>query len=476
VVFGAICRVRQYAANTSLWHDESFVALNIIDTSLAGILGPLDWHEPSPPGFLALEKLVAAVLGPSEYALRAAPLLAGLAALVAFAWLARRVCSGEAAAALAVVLFAASGKLITDASQVKHFTLDVLIAVVLSGLTWRIGRDSAPRPSLLWWWGALAAVGPWFSYAAIFGSAATSLLLAAPAVHRWPLASRRAYLRANLLVLVSAAALLLPVTAQRGGPVVQFWSRAFPAVAGPLPFVIWLGRSLIALFDYFWQPFGGLLLVSAALAIAACRRTERRPLLRLLWLPVGLALLAAALHWWPFGGNQHMVFAAPAVLVFAADGIELARRRLAGRRPRLAWAALALLLAPGLLGALYHLIVPRQRHELRPVIAYVEQQSRPGDQLAVFDPATFKFYTGRDMRSAPLPLASPERVWVITPRAKNGDLHPEVRSVVDRLGRTRPRLRAMETYGAAAYLFGATGDGVGDSPGAAAPRGGGQTP
>lgn len=455
VAFGVICRVRQYAANTSLWHDESFVALNIVGTSLTGMLGPLDWHEPSPPGFLAVEKLVVAALGPSEYALRALPLLAGIAALIAFAWLARRVCSCAAAAVLAVVLFAASAKLITDASQVKHFTLDVLVAIGLAGLTWRICRDSAPRPSLLWWWGVVAAVGLWFSYATVFGFAATSLILAAPALRTWPRSSRSAYLRANLLVFVSAAALLLPVTAQRSGAVVHFWSRAFPDVSGPLPSVIWLGRSLLALFDYFWQPFGGLLLLSAGLAVAACWRTERQPLLRLLCLPVGLALLAAALHWWPFGGNQHMAFAAPAVLVFAADGIELARRRLVVRLPRVAWAGLALLLAPGLLGAFYHLIVPRQRHELRPVIAYVQQRSTPGDQLAVFDPATFKFYTGRDLRSAPRQLSSAERVWVVTPRSKNGVLHPDVQDFVDRLARTRPRLSALETYGAAAYLFGA---------------------
>lgn len=460
VAFGVICRVRQYTANTSLWHDESFVALNVIDTSLTGMFGAPDWHEPSPPGFLALEKLVVAALGPSEYALRALPLLAGIAALMAFARLARRVCASEAAALLAVGLFAASAKLITDASQVKHFTFDALIATMLAGLTWRICRDGAPRPSRLWWWGATAAIGPWFSYATVFGFAATSFILAGPALRRWPLRSRSAYLRANLLVLVSAAALLLPVTAQRGAAVVQFWSHAFPDVSGPLPSVVWLARSLVALFDYFWQPFGGLLLVSAALAVAACRRTARRPLLRLLWLPVGLALLAAALHWWPFGGNQHMAFAAPAVLVFAADGVELVRRRLIGRQPRLAWAALALLLAPGLFGALYHLIVPRQRHELRAVIAYVQQQSAPGDQLAVFDAATFKFYTGRDVRSAPLQFSSAVRVWVITPRSKHGVLHPDVRDFVGRLERARPRLGAMETYGAAAYLFGAAPDGV----------------
>jgi len=49
VVFGIVCRVSQYAANTSVWHDEAYVALNVFKKTFAGLLGPLDWNEPAPP-------------------------------------------------------------------------------------------------------------------------------------------------------------------------------------------------------------------------------------------------------------------------------------------------------------------------------------------------------------------------------------------------------------------------------------------
>jgi len=64
VAFGALCRLAQYAANTSLWHDESFVALIALHTRAADLLGRLDWNEASPPGFLLVEKLIAAWLRP----------------------------------------------------------------------------------------------------------------------------------------------------------------------------------------------------------------------------------------------------------------------------------------------------------------------------------------------------------------------------------------------------------------------------
>ncbi|MBF8261677.1 MAG: hypothetical protein HW376_1206, partial [candidate division NC10 bacterium] len=89
VLFGLGCRLSQYAANTSLWHDEAYVALSILHKSFAGLLGPLDWKEASPPGFLVVEKLVVALLGRSEYALRLVPLVAGLAGMICFAGLAR---------------------------------------------------------------------------------------------------------------------------------------------------------------------------------------------------------------------------------------------------------------------------------------------------------------------------------------------------------------------------------------------------
>ena len=141
---------------------------------------------------------------------------------------------------------------------------------------------------------------------------------------------------------------------------------------------VWLGRSLVGLFDYLWRPLGGLLLVPAALAVGPYH-AQRRPLLALLWLPVALALLASALRWWPFGGNQHMAFAAPAVLLLAGDGLVLAGRRLAVRQRAPALVAAAVVLAPALALALFHLAVPRQRHELRPVIASVQAQRRDGD-------------------------------------------------------------------------------------------------
>lgn len=452
LLLGVAARVAQYAAGTSIWHDEAFVALNVRHIPVAALRGPLDWHEPSPPGFLLLEKLAVAVGGESEWSLRAVPLLASLLALVAFARLACHACLSPAGAALAVLLAAASDKLIADAGLVKHFSLDLLAAVLLVGLAWRAARTRTA--AALWGVGAAAVVAPWLSYASVFVIAGAAVALAPVAWQGTP-AVRRAALGAGLLVLSSAALLAEAVLAQRSGEVVRFWAHVFPPLdAGGLALARWLGRSLLGLFDWLWRPLGALLLLPVALAAPPYHR-QRAPLLTLLWAPVGLALLASAPGWWPFGGNQHAAFAAPAVLLLAGDGLVLACRALAARRRRLAIAAALLILVPGVGSALRHLATPRRRHELRPAIAFAQAQRQPGDQWAVFDPATFAYYTGVDVRGTVPDVAGGARVWVITPTSSRGAFHPDVARVIGDLLATRPRLAAFEAHGAAAYLFGA---------------------
>jgi hypothetical protein len=116
--------------------------------------------------------------------------------------------------------------------------------------------------------------------------------------------------------------------------------------------------------------------------------------------------------------------------------------------------AVAAILAPGVADALYHLAIPRYRHELRPVIAFLQERRQPGDHLMVFDPATFAFYTGVDVRHQPLEAPRAAAVWVVTPRSQRGAFAPQVESVLASLRRDRSLLARIEVYGAAGYRFG----------------------
>lgn len=453
VIFGLVCRLSQYAANTSLWHDEALVALNVLHKSFIGLLGPLEWNEAAPPGFLVVEKLVVSFLGRSEHALRLVPLLAGLAGMTLFACLARRVCGTGAAWLWSVLLMAASSKLIVQSNEVKHFTLDLLWAVLVSWLAVRIWHLRKPGRDILIW-GALGAAGLWISFASVFVFAGTSLALLPRAVQAWRWRERTVYLAANVIVLVSLGLLSGPIQAQRTGTVVEFWAKSFPDTNSLPALVYWLGRSHLRLFNYFWQPFGVVLLSLGVLGSVRCWRTGRQPELLLISLPVCMALAASFLQRWPFGGNQHMVFAAPMVYLIVAEGIEALRHRLVIWRPSVAWLFVGVLLLPGLLEATYRIGYPRLRHEVRPVVEFVQRYRQPGDQFLVFDPATVEFYAGCDLLNTPGELNASNRVWFIASGSRRKGFPAPTQEVLDRLSDQRLQLRTIEEHGAVAYLFG----------------------
>ncbi|MGD8562596.1 MAG: glycosyltransferase family 39 protein, partial [Desulfarculaceae bacterium] len=166
VITGICLRLIQYLFNRSLWWDESLLALNIINTPLEKLFEPLAHNQAAPPGFLFLERFWVWALNAHEYALRLVPLLAGLASLYLFLKLARNWLS-QKAYVLALLFFAFSYHLIYYSAEVKQYSLDVFIALLLYYLfgKWISGQHPKRALFLLSLAGGLTV---WFSHPGIF--------------------------------------------------------------------------------------------------------------------------------------------------------------------------------------------------------------------------------------------------------------------------------------------------------------------
>ncbi len=114
----------------------------------------------------------------------------------------------------------------------------------------------------------------------------------------------------------------------------------------------------------------------------------------MLLAPILLAMAASFAHLWPFGGNQHMSFAAPAMLIIVGRGCETIRCWLSQRRRWLGEAALAALLGPVLINSAYGALSPRR--DLRSVVEFFQRRRLPGDAVIVSDAVTVDFYTGQN--------------------------------------------------------------------------------
>jgi hypothetical protein len=454
--FGIACRLTQYLIASSLWYDESFVALNFLQKSFRNLLGPLDWDEAAPPGFLIAEKIIAAALGRSELTLRLLPMIASLAALVCFAALSRRLCKNGAAWFLAVLSFAAWPTAIGHAGMLKHFSFDEFSAAAILMLALQAFENPKSRLWMLLW-GITAALAVWFSFAAVFSFFATSLILAGETLRERQ--SRRGFFHVgvSLMVLASMTILYGAVAAQRSVVLLGYWNTrgGFPDFGSLFSLAEWVVQSTSSFFGFFWRAPGLLLFTIVVLGVISFWNRKLRMKLAMLILAPCAALAAAGVHFWPFGGNEHMSFAAPIIFVLLGEGMECLRAVLSNRRRWIGEAALACLLGPTLVNAAWRMVQPRHNRELRKIFAFVERNEKPGDAFVVTDAATAEFYTGREFRQLrPSEVASRARVWLITIPLPDALGAKDQKAFEDRLKATRPIIAHDEEYGAEASLFG----------------------
>jgi predicted membrane-bound mannosyltransferase len=166
IVIGVILRLFQYSLNRSLWLDESFIALEVVNKSFLELLGPLNYYQVAPIGFLFTEKAFLLLLGNNEYILRLFPLVAGIVSLFLFYYIARH-CIREPGALIAFGLFSLSAHLVYYSSEVKQYSSDVTIALLLLAVTMFIRSKKFTNRSIVFF-GAIGGIAVWFSLPSVF--------------------------------------------------------------------------------------------------------------------------------------------------------------------------------------------------------------------------------------------------------------------------------------------------------------------
>jgi len=500
LVAGAALRAAPFVLDRSLWLDEAKLALNVLDRPVPDLLRPLDYGQAAPAGFLLLEKLAVTALGEGERALRLVPLLAGLASLWLFHALVRRWLS-PAGALLGLALFALSQPLVYYATEVKPYSTDVLVALALLGAA---GRVLDSRPAALWTLATAGVVGVWLSLPAIFVAAGVGLTLTLSA---WRRGDRpKAALFASVAAAGGASFLahygLVLRHADAKGLLAQFWAEGFPPLPPRSPAdLLWPVQTF---FGFFTDPAGlGLAGLAAAAFALGCGVWWRRDprLFALLVSPAVFTMLAALMRIYPFPTSSStasyplpgrlILFLVPAALILVASGLgwildtpDRERRLVGGVMASFLLASLA---ADAVGRPAYRI----RLHEVRPLVATIARQGRPGDlvvlntrvrpifayylrRLSAADgfvrglpvvelPGTNRWNVYEDRLQA---LPGGSRVWVLYAH------HPSWRSeqdeafalhVLDRRGQRRAEAKAP---GASLHLYELAGDAaLGSEPG-----------
>lgn len=396
VALGVVLRVREWAAGRSLWADEASLALNVLDRPIVGFLEPLAYDQAAPFGFLVLEKLATSVFGTGEAALRLVPLLAGIAALLLFWMLARRLLPrGEAV--VAVGLFAVSPVLIRYSAEVKPYSLDMAAATAVLALS----VDALDRPRSRVLVAALGAVAVWFSFPVVFvlvGVTAVFVVRDVFSPDREGVAWKGLLAQGAWAASFGAYYLLWLRPAAGNDYYQRYWRDAFAPLVPTLDTVNWYLTKAIGVFaDVVGLVFvPGVGLLAAVLGGVALARA--RPLrATLLAAPVAVTLAASAVHRWPFQGRL-ILFLAPVLVILVARGIGwLAERPSPGSK--LAGAALgAMVLFFPLKSALGDFVSPEGRQEIAPVLERVFASRAPGEPVYLYRRAfpAYQYYAQRN--------------------------------------------------------------------------------
>ncbi len=404
ICFGIVLRFAQYQTNRSLWLDEAFLALNIVNRSFSELLQPLDYNQGAPIGFLIVEKLAIQTFGNNEYTLRLFPLLSGIISLFVFCSMAKHQISPNAVP-IALGLFAISGTLIYYSSEVKQYSSDVAIGLILYWITIYIQSRKLTAPRIVFF-GAFGAIAVWFSHPAAFILAGIggSLTLFCLVRKEWDRIGR---LTIAYLLWTSSFVVVYLVSLHdlaNNEVLLGYWSDSFMPFP-PLSFADakWFVDTF---FDFFEHP-GGLYLPGVAAFTFLIGTTvtflEKRERFLLLISPLLFTLLASGFGKYPFGGRLLLVFA-PLILLFVAEGTGQIIEKTRPNSAMIGVILVGLLCCQPLLSATYHLIQPRTNvggyeilEEIKPVLGYVSEHRQEGDilYLAPGSWPAFKYYQQR---------------------------------------------------------------------------------
>lgn len=398
--FGVLVRSIQYIANRSLWADEATLALNIINRPLVDLFKPLAYEQGAPLGFLTIEKLVVEVFGDHEYTLRLFPFICGIISLFLFHQFAKQVIE-PVAITIAMALFVSLEPLIYYTTEVKQYSSDVTIALLLYLVLMKVRQPSLQRNQIIRT-SVIGAIAVWFSHPAIFvlvsieASYWLCCWLNREQINGW----HRLWIYVVWLASFLGIYLISLAKLGRDKELLESWSQAFPQSLFDLS---WL---LTALVQMFANPLGFVAPITL-LAIFACLLgcftlgRQNRDVLILLLLPISITLAAAYLKKYPFHDRLLLFLVPNLILLIAIGTYSLLKSKIRLHQiPQLQLSTifgvilLVLLLTPSLGHATQLIFHPEQRQEIRPVLKYIKKNQQPGDILYIYQRGIhqFKYY------------------------------------------------------------------------------------
>ncbi|HSW89841.1 MAG TPA: glycosyltransferase family 39 protein [Patescibacteria group bacterium] len=389
IFVGILLRLREYFANRSLWVDEALLALNIIQRSYRELLEPLSANQYAPVGFLYVEHTLSKIFDGTELALRLFPLISGILAIWFFKKLADQFFTPKYSL-LALSLFAFSDILIRYSTEVKQYSTEVLVGIILYLFFLKKEPNSAKKWLMTIFVGFLSLL---FSHAAIFRIFTVGVVEF--------FASKKKLEWGTYTVILAVLFILLyghdASSAYRDSSFLNEWSYFHLLFFYP-PFFLDNLRIFWSMITQILGPisawFGATLAFFGGYSLIIKKEFRK---LTLLVMPFCLALVASGFQKYPFT-LRTFLFSVPFLTILIVKGLEFVHARLSSElRNKLTILLFLALVFNSCLVAIVHVVSPRQVEELRPVEDFYESHKQPNDLTYVYyaADAPFHYYAWR---------------------------------------------------------------------------------
>ena len=302
---------------------------------------------------------------------------------------------------IALLLFATSTSLVRYSNQVKQYSSDMFLGLLLLLMSTQVVKqDLAIRWLIIY--AIVGAIAIWFSFPVVF------VLAGAGAVLGFQSLAKREWGKAVQLSIVGFIWLGSFVVLYLTSPVSELVSNQgivaqISAGSGfiPLPPLSFSDARwyLTTLFDLFDVPARLTLTGIAALAFlmgcVAIWKTNKYSLLMLL-APLLVTMLVSGAQLYP-SSDRWVLFLVPLVLLFVAEGGMFIVAKTKHTYPAIGIALVALLLLHSIASEAFRLVVPRGSEEVRPALKYITARRSAGDQLYVYHGSrkAFLYYAER---------------------------------------------------------------------------------
>jgi hypothetical protein len=401
LALGLIVRTIQFAAENSLWLDELAVAHTVVVRDVVRLVTePMAYRQVAPAGFLALTKGATQIAGAGELGFRLVPWVASIASMFVLWAVAQRLLTRTAAWTV-LTLFAASPALTWFGSQAKQYSTDVLAVLLLMWAGCEM-LSTRPRVALAVFAGTFALL---LSMPAVLTGWAIGMTLVVGFL-RAGVPARRTFLLAGvcwtIAALTTAGLAQLALSPDTREYMLMFWARGFPPAPTSLEALAWTPRTLhnalrFALFNRLGDEIAIVAAIELTLTLLIVPGgwwlVRRAPYQAAVVIsPILAGLIASSLRLLPIDGRVSLWLVGP-LLVLAGAGLSALAEWLP--RFRALPATAGLLLASTAVATVTILDPPPYYSQhLKPVLAQVAAQMRPGDPIYVYYGArlSLRFY------------------------------------------------------------------------------------